>query len=246
MTVWLDRWNIIPGDEISQAIEHGLENSEFVVFMLSANSVNSGWVDKEWRTKLNEELTAKEVKVICVRLENCAVPTLLKGKKYINAFEDASNATDELLAAIAEHQSRRTARPWIEAAMRSAEAIGKHTPSALICIRDAVVSVRDKIPSSQAVNLLVAETDFVHMECQRNVASSEEKDFMEKGEDGFTMVFNMIREIAKQNAEANLREVETWQRLLSFYLERPEIDPDTALTHLLSKLDKFIEEFTSK
>jgi|GEM_PF-5741777 hypothetical protein len=246
MAVWLDCWDIIPGDEISQAIEHGLEDSEFVVIMLSENSVNSGWVDKEWRTKLNEELTAKEVKVICVRLDDCAVPTLLKGKKFINAFEDGSNAAEELLAAIAAHQSRRTFRPWIEAAKRSAEATGKHTPSALIRIRDSVVSVRDNISSSQAVKLLASETDFVHMECHRNVAFSEERDYIRKGEDGITMVVNMIGEIAKQNAEANLREVEAWKRLLSFYLDRPEIDPDTAVIHLLAKLDKFIEEFTSK
>lgn len=246
LTVWLDVWDIIPGDEISQAIEHGLEDSEFVVFMLSSNSVNSGWVDKEWRTKLNDELTEKEIKVICVRLDDCAIPKLLQGKKHVNAFGDNPDAIEELRRAIEAHRSRRAARPWLESAKWSGEAMGKHTPVALIRLRDSVVSLRDSMPAEQVIQFTVAETDFSLDASRENVALCQREDFFEKEEDGIAIAFNMMRRVAKHNAEANLREMEAWKRRLSFYLDRSELSPENVLTYLLTQLDKYIDEFTSE
>ena len=46
--VWLDEWEIVVGDSISQKIQEGLRQCQFVAIILTRNSIASGWVEKEW------------------------------------------------------------------------------------------------------------------------------------------------------------------------------------------------------
>ena len=240
LTVWLDEWNIVPGDQISQAIEHGLDKSEFVIFMLSSNSVNSGWADKEWRTKLDDELAAKAVKVICVRLDDCAIPKLLSGKKYIDALKNNDkDVADEVVRAIQSHRSRRLLKPteeWLDTTA------SKHTPVALIRIRDSAILAQSSMSAAQAIKFLEAETDFILDECRRNMVPGERLDSSDEIQDGLAALGEILMGVAKGNAEANLREMETWKGYLDFYLGRSELSPENLLPYLMIRLDKYIEE----
>ena len=50
--VWLDENEILVGDSIPGRIEQGIADSDFVVVLLSKDSVTSGWVKREVETKL--------------------------------------------------------------------------------------------------------------------------------------------------------------------------------------------------
>jgi len=79
---WLDEYAIRVGDSIPGKIEEGLQNADFVAVLLSPSAVQSGWVDREWKTKYWTEVSAGRVMVLPVLLEDCEIPVLLAPKKY--------------------------------------------------------------------------------------------------------------------------------------------------------------------
>jgi hypothetical protein len=50
--VWFDEWEIETGDSISQRIQDGLRESDFVAVLLTRQSVEHGWVEKEWQSRI--------------------------------------------------------------------------------------------------------------------------------------------------------------------------------------------------
>ena len=81
-------------------ISDGLEQSDFVLVLMSEAAVASGWVEAEWMTKYWEEVGSRRVCVIPVLLEDCAIPTLLRTKKYADFRRDYRRGIDEVLRAI--------------------------------------------------------------------------------------------------------------------------------------------------
>ena len=113
ITVWLDKWMIHYGSDIIQDIEKSIEDAEFLLLMLSANSTESGWVQKEWRSKFADELQQKETKVICVRLDECKIPSILATKKYIDMHGDPKVTAHELSKDIKLQYNKRLNAPFI-------------------------------------------------------------------------------------------------------------------------------------
>jgi len=97
---WLDEWNIKVGDCILTEIESGISDSDYIVIVLSKNSVNSGWVDREWKTKYWHEINKQKKYLLPVLIENCEIPELLKTKKYADFREGYPKAFNELLSSI--------------------------------------------------------------------------------------------------------------------------------------------------
>jgi TIR domain len=80
--VWLDEWKINPGDSIIQLVQRGVEESDFVGIWLTTNSIKSSWVEREWRTKLFQEIGLDRVSVIPLLYESVKLPLFLAEKKY--------------------------------------------------------------------------------------------------------------------------------------------------------------------
>ncbi len=57
--VWLDEWEILVGDSITQRVQQGLSEVDFVTLLVTAHSVDSGWVEKEWQSQ-NRSRSRKE------------------------------------------------------------------------------------------------------------------------------------------------------------------------------------------
>ncbi|MFA7421929.1 MAG: TIR domain-containing protein [Melioribacteraceae bacterium] len=81
-SVWFDEWNIKVGECIVSEIEKGIQTSDYMIIILSSHSVNSSWVEKEWKTKYWDEINNKKVLVLPTLIEKCDIPPLLKTKKY--------------------------------------------------------------------------------------------------------------------------------------------------------------------
>ena len=97
---WLDAWKIRAGESIPQKISNGIEAAHCVVVILSSNAVSSKWVEREWQSKYWDEVNRNETLVIPVLLEDCELPQLLKGKKYIDFRKGYQEGLDELLLVI--------------------------------------------------------------------------------------------------------------------------------------------------
>ncbi len=99
-SVWLDEVDIRVGQCIMSEIENGLSSADYVVIVLSPNSVNSGWVEKEWKTKYWDEISQGKTMVLPALIENCTIPALLKTKKYADFRKSYGVGLVQLMGAI--------------------------------------------------------------------------------------------------------------------------------------------------
>lgn len=108
--VWLDEWSIMVGESIPRKIGLGINDSDFVIVILSPRSVDSHWVENEWHSKYWDEVQSKKMLVIPVLKERCKIPILLKTKKYANFAEDYNYGLEELLQSLS-HHTRKPSQP---------------------------------------------------------------------------------------------------------------------------------------
>ncbi|MCX6305314.1 MAG: TIR domain-containing protein [Bacteroidetes bacterium] len=86
--VWLDEWEIKPGDSIPVKIEEGLENSRVLVLCMSTNVFGSDWAQLEsWSFRFRDPLN-KERRFIPLRIDNAPLMGSLGHLLYINWLPD--------------------------------------------------------------------------------------------------------------------------------------------------------------
>ena len=81
--VWLDEGEIAPGQNIVSSIRKGLD-SDFVLLVLSPDSVRSNWVEEEWTDAVWEQVNRGRTKLVPVLYRDCSIPRLLRNKKYVD------------------------------------------------------------------------------------------------------------------------------------------------------------------
>lgn len=89
--VWLDRWEIKVGDSISDRIQSGLQESDYLLVVLSPNSVNSPWVCEELSVARVRQLESRRVIVLPVLYQDCEIPALLRDKLYADCRGERYN-----------------------------------------------------------------------------------------------------------------------------------------------------------
>jgi hypothetical protein len=70
LRVWLDSWEIRPGDSIPAKIEEGLESSVVLVLCMSANAFGSDWTTLESQTFRFRDPLNKNRRFIPVRMDD--------------------------------------------------------------------------------------------------------------------------------------------------------------------------------
>lgn len=108
--VWLDKWEMQPGDSLIDKIQSGLTESSFLLVVLSKNSVDSEWCKKEINSGLMRELKEKQVVIIPILLDDCDIPIFLKEKVYADFRSDFSDGFKTLMRPLSklfsEHMGR--------------------------------------------------------------------------------------------------------------------------------------------
>ncbi len=134
VNVWLDEAELKVGDSLIQKISEAIEKTDYVVAVLSHNSVSSPWVKKELAIAMTQEINGRKVKVLPLLLENCRIPAFLKDKLYAD-FSNPKNsdvAFSKLLDAIG--VSKPTVTYVRQAAVRN------HRKEKFEALRDAVLN----------------------------------------------------------------------------------------------------------
>jgi hypothetical protein len=98
--IWLDEWNIAPGDSIVERIDTGLMTAVDVILCLSAAGVNSPWISREWMAALARKLNGIPLRIIPVKFAPSAVPAILADIKTIDLFTDWDRGLQQLLATL--------------------------------------------------------------------------------------------------------------------------------------------------
>ncbi len=100
MRVWLDQKEIKVGDVISKKIEQGISGCDFFCMVISNHSVNSNWVDREYRAALNVQLSSDAPKILPILTEEVELPLFLKDIKFADFSRGYNSGLLELLKAI--------------------------------------------------------------------------------------------------------------------------------------------------
>jgi len=99
-SVWLDVWEMTIGDPLTRSIQAGLKNSRYVGIWITNNAITSGWVEKEWTSRLKDEIEEGHVIVLPLLAEKCKLPLFLQDKIYADFTSDYASAFDQLLKTI--------------------------------------------------------------------------------------------------------------------------------------------------
>ncbi len=108
--IWLDKWEMQPGDSLIDKIQKGLTDSSFLLVVLSKNSVESEWCKKEMNSGIIREINEKQVVVIPILLDDCKIPIFLQEKVYADFRNDFNEGLNSLLKPLSklfsEHMGR--------------------------------------------------------------------------------------------------------------------------------------------
>lgn len=92
--VWLDEAEINIGDSLIDKISSGINDMEFVAAIISSNSIESSWVQKELSIAMSKEVSSRAVTVLPIVIEKCSLPTSLSDKLYAD-FTDPERFENE-------------------------------------------------------------------------------------------------------------------------------------------------------
>ncbi|MBU1421633.1 MAG: toll/interleukin-1 receptor domain-containing protein [Bacteroidetes bacterium] len=100
--VWLDEAEINIGDSLTEKIGEAIEGTDYVGVVLSHNSINSEWVQRELQIALQKEIKGKKVVVLPILIETVEIPPFLKDKLYADftSPEKFENELTKLLRAL--------------------------------------------------------------------------------------------------------------------------------------------------
>ncbi|MCX5239886.1 toll/interleukin-1 receptor domain-containing protein [Streptomyces prunicolor] len=87
---WMDRFDILPGQDWEREIKKALRRSDFIVICFSPNSVTKrGYIQKEVRVALQllDEVPDDDIFVIPARLRECSIPDSLSRRQWVDLFE---------------------------------------------------------------------------------------------------------------------------------------------------------------
>ena len=82
LEVWLDQWVIGVGESFEQHIAQGLADTRFVIVLLTPAAVRSEWVEREWRSRFEDEARSRQVHILPVRGEPCEMPDFLAQRSH--------------------------------------------------------------------------------------------------------------------------------------------------------------------
>src|SRR6185503_12058910 len=76
--VWLDKWEILPGDSLVEKIfEEGIKGAQAVIVVVSKNSADKVWVREELNAAVVRNIEGIS-KLIPVVIDDCVVPEALR------------------------------------------------------------------------------------------------------------------------------------------------------------------------
>ena len=108
--VWLDEWEILPGDSIVDKIfEEGINNAQAIIVVLSKYSIDKPWVKEELNAAMVKRINAGS-KLIPIVLDNCEVPAALRSTVWVNIqdLNDYNSAFERIVNSIFEQRQKPT------------------------------------------------------------------------------------------------------------------------------------------
>lgn len=98
--LWFDRRNLIAGQNWQSQIEKAITDAAFVIVFISKNSVQSKWVQEEYRVAFERQQRAGGTCLIPVLLEKVELPAFLSEIQYVDFTESYYQGMRTLVRAL--------------------------------------------------------------------------------------------------------------------------------------------------
>lgn len=98
--VWFDEWELKVGDSLNFKIEEGIKDSSWLAVVISSNSINSKWVQKELNAAFSKELQRNNVFILPILMEDCEVPLFLKDKVFADFRKSYEKGFEALIKSL--------------------------------------------------------------------------------------------------------------------------------------------------
>lgn len=108
--VWIDRWEMKPGDSLVSSIQTALEKSGAIIVVLSPSYTTSNWCIKELNAGLIKELEDAGNIIIPVLIADCQRPIFIKEKMYADFRKEFDKPFAVLMESLAKYINTRQAR----------------------------------------------------------------------------------------------------------------------------------------
>lgn len=107
--VWLDERKILVGDSLHREIEAGIRDCDYLILLISPESLQSEWVQEELNAIRAREKSSREVVLLPATLDEFdtrLLPPLLRDRKYasLSKYEDGIR---DLIESIRGHEERK-------------------------------------------------------------------------------------------------------------------------------------------
>jgi hypothetical protein len=107
LKIWFDEWEIKPSMDILIAVEKGLAESRTFVLCMSAAAFNSEWVTLERNTIRFRNPNNRDRAFVPLYLEDCEVPDIIKGFRYIDFRKETETAWQDLFSVLSDRTRSR-------------------------------------------------------------------------------------------------------------------------------------------
>jgi hypothetical protein len=97
LNTWLDEMILHTGDSIIGGISDGLKEADYLVVVLSAASARSQWVQMELNAALMQQMENKGIIILPARIDDTALPPLLRDRIYADFRRDYRLGLNSLL-----------------------------------------------------------------------------------------------------------------------------------------------------
>ncbi|MCB9682658.1 MAG: TIR domain-containing protein [Alphaproteobacteria bacterium] len=106
--VWLDQWELSPGDRLFESIDAALGEARAVVVFWSENAAQSPWVNEETSFTRYRRLQGEDVIVIPIRMDDTPFPNWMARLLWIDGAKGAAFVAGQLRDALAEQRPTET------------------------------------------------------------------------------------------------------------------------------------------
>lgn len=98
--VWMDRQDLVAGDEWLPQIETAISRAEFMLVFISKSSLRSRWVKREYEAAFESQAKAGGTRLIPVLLEQVQLPSFLTEIQYVDFTQSYFEGMQLLLRAL--------------------------------------------------------------------------------------------------------------------------------------------------
>jgi hypothetical protein len=140
ISVWLDQWHIRPGDSFVEAIDQAMQESRFLLVVMSPDYFQSPWTQQEWYSALSSEIQTGGVRLIPLLYRDCDIPAILRTKQWVDFRDQAQYpaVVGRLVRDLHSLKTQETIATPAEEAPKPGERIEELDPAALSDLRKAL------------------------------------------------------------------------------------------------------------